>query len=62
MFTSSTGGSEWVLIDVGYEETTEEVLDLVRKMDFSLSTCKNADRHARRRRSHPGHRPRQGSH
>src|SRR5215212_5957983 len=34
------GGSEWVLIDVGYEETTEEVLDLIRKMDFSLSTCK----------------------
>ncbi len=34
------GGSEFALIDVGYEETTEEVLDLVRKMDFNLSTCK----------------------
>ena len=34
------GGSEFVLIDVGYEDTTEEVLDLCRKMDFNLSTCK----------------------
>lgn len=34
------GGTEFLLIDVGYEETTEEVLDLCRKMDFNLSTCK----------------------
>lgn len=34
------GGSEFLLIDVGYEETAEEVLDLCRKMDFNLSTCK----------------------
>jgi len=34
------GGSEFVLIDVGYEDTTEDVLDLCRKMDFNLSTCK----------------------
>jgi hydroxyacylglutathione hydrolase len=34
------GGSEFVLVDVGYEDTTEDVLDLCRKMDFNLSTCK----------------------
>src|SRR5262249_18001356 len=34
------GGNEFALIDVGYEDTTEEVLELCRKMDFNLSTCK----------------------
>src|SRR6476660_8117241 len=34
------GGDEFLLIDVGYEDTTAEVLDLIRKMDFNLSTCK----------------------
>src|SRR4051812_20281144 len=26
------GGSEWALIDVGYEETVPEVIDLIRAM------------------------------
>lgn len=31
---------EWALIDIGYEDTVEEVIDLVRELDFPLSKCK----------------------
>ncbi len=34
------GGSEFLLIDVGYLETVGEIVELIRKMDFNLSTCK----------------------
>jgi hydroxyacylglutathione hydrolase len=34
------GGSEFLLIDVGYLDTIEEIIDLIRRMDFNLSTCK----------------------
>jgi glyoxylase-like metal-dependent hydrolase (beta-lactamase superfamily II) len=34
------GGSEFLLIDIGYEETVGEIVELIRKMDFNLSTCK----------------------
>src|SRR6202035_3925957 len=34
------GGSEFLLIDIGYLDTTDEVIDLIRGMDFNLSTCK----------------------
>jgi glyoxylase-like metal-dependent hydrolase (beta-lactamase superfamily II) len=34
------GGSEFVLIDIGYLDTVEEIVELIRKMDFNLSTCK----------------------
>jgi glyoxylase-like metal-dependent hydrolase (beta-lactamase superfamily II) len=34
------GGSEFALLDIGYEETVGEVVDLVRRLDFSLSKCK----------------------
>ncbi len=34
------GGTEFLLIDVGYLDTVNEVIDLVREMDFNLSTCK----------------------
>jgi glyoxylase-like metal-dependent hydrolase (beta-lactamase superfamily II) len=34
------GGTEWVLIDVGQEDTLDEVIELVRKLDFPLSKCK----------------------
>jgi hydroxyacylglutathione hydrolase len=34
------GGSEFVLIDVGYLDHVEEIIDLIRKMDFHLSKCK----------------------
>jgi glyoxylase-like metal-dependent hydrolase (beta-lactamase superfamily II) len=32
--------NEWVLIDVGYQETVDEIVDLIRQMDFPLSNCK----------------------
>ncbi len=34
------GGTEWVLLDVGQEDTLDEVIDLIRRMDFPLSKCK----------------------
>jgi hydroxyacylglutathione hydrolase len=34
------GGSEFALIDIGYLDTTDEVIELIRRMDFNLSTCK----------------------
>src|ERR1700693_2679869 len=34
------GGSEFLLIDVGYQETIDEIVDMIRRMDFNLSTCK----------------------
>ena len=32
--------NEWILIDIGYEETVDEIVELVRQMDFNLSACK----------------------
>src|SRR5580704_5414490 len=34
------GGSEFLLIDIGYIEAVDEVVELIRQMDFNLSTCK----------------------
>ncbi|HVK19099.1 MAG TPA: MBL fold metallo-hydrolase [Fimbriiglobus sp.] len=34
------GGSEYLLLDVGLEETLDEVIDLIRSLDFPLSKCK----------------------
>jgi glyoxylase-like metal-dependent hydrolase (beta-lactamase superfamily II) len=33
-------GAEWILIDVGYEETVDEIVELIRQLDFPLSHCK----------------------
>ncbi len=33
-------GPEWALIDIGYEETVEEIIETIRQMDFPLSSCK----------------------
>jgi hydroxyacylglutathione hydrolase len=33
-------GDEWILIDVGYEDTVDEIVELIRQMDFPLSQCK----------------------
>src|SRR6187401_1899416 len=33
-------GGEYILIDVGYEDTIDEVLDVIRRMDFGLTSCK----------------------
>jgi glyoxylase-like metal-dependent hydrolase (beta-lactamase superfamily II) len=34
------GGSEFVLIDTGDLDQVDEIVELIRKMDFKLSTCK----------------------
>lgn len=31
---------EWLLIDIGYEDTAQEIIDLIRQMDFQLSRGK----------------------
>jgi hydroxyacylglutathione hydrolase len=32
--------NQWVLIDVGFQETVDEIVDLIRQLDFPLSNCK----------------------
>src|SRR5947209_12736586 len=34
------GGDEFLLIDVGFLDTVDEIVELIRQMDFNLSTCK----------------------
>src|SRR5437762_967718 len=34
------GGSEFLLIDIGYMDSVDEIVELIRQMDFNLSTCK----------------------
>src|SRR5262245_52167054 len=34
------GGNEFILIDIGYEDSVAEIVDLIRQMDFNLSTCR----------------------
>ena len=33
-------GSDWLLIDIGFEETVEEIVEMIRQLDFPLSNCK----------------------
>lgn len=33
-------GDEWLLIDIGYEDTTREIVELIRQLDFPLLHCK----------------------
>jgi glyoxylase-like metal-dependent hydrolase (beta-lactamase superfamily II) len=33
--------AEWVLIDVGYDDTVDEIVELIRQLDFPLSHCKS---------------------
>ncbi len=30
----------WVLVDIGYEETVDEIIEMIRQMDFPLSQCR----------------------
>lgn len=32
-------GSDWLLIDIGFEETVEEIVELIRQLDFPLQNC-----------------------
>ncbi len=34
------GGTEFILIDIGFEDSLDTIVDLLRKMDFNLSNCK----------------------
>jgi glyoxylase-like metal-dependent hydrolase (beta-lactamase superfamily II) len=34
------GGTEYIIIDIGFEDTVADVVELIRQMDFSLSACK----------------------
>lgn len=31
---------EWILIDIGFEETVDEIVELIRQLDFPLAQCK----------------------
>jgi hydroxyacylglutathione hydrolase len=31
---------EWALIDIGFEDTVEEIVDMIRNLDFPLSHCR----------------------
>jgi hydroxyacylglutathione hydrolase len=33
-------GNDWMLLDIGYEDTVEELINLIRQMDFPLANCK----------------------
>lgn len=33
-------GDEWVLVDIGYEDDVDEVVELIRELDFPFSQCK----------------------
>ena len=33
-------GNDWLLIDIGYEDTIPEIIELIRQMDFPLAGCK----------------------
>ncbi len=32
--------SEWIMIDIGYEESVDELFEIVRQLDFPFSKCK----------------------
>ncbi|MCP4943899.1 MAG: MBL fold metallo-hydrolase [Planctomycetaceae bacterium] len=33
-------GDEWILIDIGYEETVEDFVEIIRQVDFPFARCK----------------------
>jgi hydroxyacylglutathione hydrolase len=33
-------GLDWALVDIGYEESVDEIIELVRQMDFPLAHCR----------------------
>lgn len=33
-------GSEWLMIDIGYEDTVAEIIELIRQLDFPLANCR----------------------
>lgn len=33
-------GAEWILIDIGFDETVDEIVEMIRQLDFPLAKCK----------------------
>jgi len=33
-------GTDWLMIDIGYEDTVDEIVDMIRQMDFPLANCR----------------------
>ncbi|MBJ43711.1 MAG: MBL fold metallo-hydrolase [Planctomycetaceae bacterium] len=33
-------GADWLMIDIGYDETVDEIVEMIRMMDFPLSKCR----------------------
>ena len=33
-------GLDWLLIDIGFEDVVEEIIEIIREMDFPLANCK----------------------
>ena len=34
-------GDQWVMIDIGYEEVVDEVIDMIREIDLPFSGCQS---------------------
>ncbi len=32
--------TDWAIVDIGYEDTVQEIIDLIRDMDFPLANCR----------------------
>ena len=32
-------GPEWLLIDIGFDDSVEEIVEIIRKLDFPLYNC-----------------------
>lgn len=32
--------NEWILVDIGYEENVDEIVELIRQIDFPISQCR----------------------
>ncbi|MDA0588194.1 MAG: MBL fold metallo-hydrolase [Planctomycetota bacterium] len=33
-------GADWLLIDIGFENSVQEIIEIIRQMDFSLAHCR----------------------
>jgi len=33
-------GSDWLLMDIGYEDTVDDIIELIRQLDFPLANCR----------------------
>lgn len=33
-------GNDWALLDIGYEDSVEEIIEMIRQMDFPLANCR----------------------